>query len=552
MEYDPVEFLARINAETQARLERERIQTEKRNGHYQSLEQWNALFDAFKTATRIYCENRSLIDSEENQRQFAAAILKTAKGIDSLVGIESLSRTCDYCREVIDFDGTDGNGTGADSRRDEYRLGRLLLESLKENSEQCTIELLRLNSIYENPLAFSVGELQFDIWHIDELVDWMKNRKPNTPDQVRAAIEQIRHFARLANHDPKRISQELKRYLRTDHDNFCILTQWHYWFQKYNKGSQLAADLGSMIGRLDLIAGGRQTDPQKIRDDLNFWASQLERPLLKFVDPLDLEELQKFKQIIDRTFDQTGGNPLRVFFILLLSERDWFNTALRVDKSNNAIRKIEGWVWSLWNHLRPSIGHSRIELAYHKAIAEANANNCANVLIQKMELVWTLHQQLIDAIRESNEQSTLDEKHNVALSEFQQFVEGVAPLHPEKSDFGKKDRTKRKADEPGSHLKWKSFLLDHHRYGRDLNQTPTTPTEVQKAGVCSTSTATRHFKSHWNGHSQYVRICADEKRLAIELKLLAGDMSLAGIGNLLSDLRDPRAKNPADSIDEPD
>lgn len=99
-------------------------------------------------------------------------------------------------------------------------------------------------------------------------------------------------------------------------------------------------------------------------------------------------------------------------------------------------------------------------------------------------------------------------------------------------------------------VKWKSFLLQHHNHGGDLNQTPATPTKIEQAGICSTAMSSRHFKKQWGGFKVYERHCDDLKRLEIELKLLAGEMSVNRIGTLITDLQDKRANNPADLISD--
>lgn len=97
--------------------------------------------------------------------------------------------------------------------------------------------------------------------------------------------------------------------------------------------------------------------------------------------------------------------------------------------------------------------------------------------------------------------------------------------------------------------RWKSFLLQHHNYAGDLNQTPVTPTAIEQAGICSKAQSSRHFK-RWGSFKKYKRICDDPKWLGTELKLLAGEMPLAGIGTLIADLQDATARNPAESIDD--
>lgn len=98
--------------------------------------------------------------------------------------------------------------------------------------------------------------------------------------------------------------------------------------------------------------------------------------------------------------------------------------------------------------------------------------------------------------------------------------------------------------ETDTFTKCKSFLLTHHKYGGgadELNQTPASPTMIQTAGVCSKSQATRFLK-RWGGFKAYSQICDSPKRLEVELRLLAGEMPLAGIGLLIDDLTEATAK----------
>ncbi|QDS86100.1 hypothetical protein EC9_02580 [Rosistilla ulvae] len=114
----------------------------------------------------------------------------------------------------------------------------------------------------------------------------------------------------------------------------------------------------------------------------------------------------------------------------------------------------------------------------------------------------------------------------------------------------RKDSKKRPESTGDTFEAWKAYLLVHHKYGSDLNQTPATPTSIQNAEICSKAQASRHFKTKWGGHKQYVRYCADIKRLGVELKLLAGDMSVVGMGSLIQELKDSTAQDPRNCIED--
>jgi hypothetical protein len=96
--------------------------------------------------------------------------------------------------------------------------------------------------------------------------------------------------------------------------------------------------------------------------------------------------------------------------------------------------------------------------------------------------------------------------------------------------FGKKTATipKRRVGRPKRteskpYMSWVGFLLVRHGHQTDrLNQTPVPPTEFEKHGICSKSSASGYFKEKAGSYRNYKRICDNQAELRYFLEKLDG------------------------------
>ena len=80
----------------------------------------------------------------------------------------------------------------------------------------------------------------------------------------------------------------------------------------------------------------------------------------------------------------------------------------------------------------------------------------------------------------------------------------------------------------------RAYLLQHHRYRGELNQTPVTLEQVAAECKCSRSTVSRFIKARWKSHKAYCRICENYKSLETAMQILDGSMSDTKLRGLMT------------------
>jgi hypothetical protein len=405
----------RLDAERREKLRQRREQDER------DAKEWEAFVSRFESEADSYT-------TDGDKVRFAQAICDAASDIRRLGKGRQLTENRDYVAKMLEVDPTAKSySICAAMLADELRLCELLCEGLGDDSRAKVVHLLDAIGPFETPLASAVRDLAFDIANFEQLADQFSNWKPQNVEHVRRAIEHLRDLAKTQLLETRFAQTSVKRFLRPNNDEVCIFTKWNTWFYRHQKESSLYAHLSSLLGRLGEMARQPVIDGKKNHDDILFWAQSLERPLIKFVDPFDRDELSRLINHGDATIERLTGNPLRVFLCLLICERDWFATAHNRDKTNDALGLNEGWVQTLYRYFRPTVGYSQVRKAYQNALAEANANFAAAVVIPKLEHAMKLHDALIATYMEPEEPFETRSQHNEALNDIQDFVEAIAP-----------------------------------------------------------------------------------------------------------------------------
>ncbi len=247
---DPKTILRSRHQEKEAELANYEMQRQAAYKRFEDKEKYDAAFKSM-------AESAEVVREDSARDGFAAEILKLASTLNELGYTEKLSLIQDRFAEMLHVDST-GKSFGYPTSH--LADGLLLTYVLLTGLHDTTVDAVHASfgeSWFEGSIVTVVEELEFELWHFEQLRDELDSLKPKDVAEVHAEFKKIDNLAEsLRSQQDAVVRADVMSLLHLDGKTPGLIVRWHNWVLRRKNNPTLAQNLGTLAGLLGRIARG--------------------------------------------------------------------------------------------------------------------------------------------------------------------------------------------------------------------------------------------------------------------------------------------------------